>query len=195
MVYYSYRILSGQSRHFLIGSSQTGSQFFLYCFMYLSMYFIFHHFHPSISSLFPYPSTPPKYLVSLTTALLAFVSASLPSFAFSHISSLTPSLVSSILTSTLEFVPSPSRWLCHPVLVPLYPLSPLSTLPSETILPPLLVILHPPLPLLLMRNHNLSPVAWTPIPQCGCLIGFGCGCSAGARLQVVSSYPRTAWAV
>lgn len=43
------------------------------------------------------------------------------------------------------------------------------------------------LPLLLMRIHNLSPVAWTPIPQCGCLIGFGCGCTSGTQLQVVSS--------
>lgn len=35
------------------------------------------------------------------------------------------------------------------------------------------------------RLHNLSPVASAPIPQCGRLIGLGCGCSAGAQLQVV----------
>lgn len=85
--------------------------------------------------------------------------------------------------------------------LPLQPFYPLFTR-FETIPPPFLLkriaasLLLPSFPSFpLMRIHNLSPVAWTPIPQCGCLIGFGCGCTSGTRLQVVSSWPRAAWAV
>lgn len=67
------------------------------------------------------------------------------------------------------------------------------SLPLQRIAASLFLPSSPSFPL--MRIHNLSPVAWTPIPQCGCLIGFGCGCTSGTELQVVSSWPRAAWAV
>lgn len=152
MLHYCYRTLSGQNSHFLIGSSQTESLLFLYFYMYLFIYFTFRQLHP-VSSLFPYPHTPPKFLVSLTTTLLAFASRFIsilkPYPAISHPSSLIPLLVfTQLLHSNLSSLPSGHS--LNPSLFPLYPLSPLSTLSSEAILPLFQsTILHPPLALLL----------------------------------------------
>lgn len=85
--------------------------------------------------------------------------------------------------------PAPSTFL--PPFHPFW--NHISSLPLKRIAASLFLPSSPSFPL--MRIHNLSPVAWTPIPQCGCLIGFGCGCTSGTRLQVVSSWPRAAWAV
>lgn len=117
--------------------------FYLFLPSVTSIFLSLHHFH-----------TPPRCLASLTTAFLAFVPLSI---LFKNLlSCVYPPSFTCISTSPVFFVPSPFRYLC---IIVLYPRSPCSTVPSETIPPPFLIFLHPPLPLLLMRNHNLSPVA------------------------------------
>lgn len=111
---------------------------------------------------FLYPSPPSRQRL----AFILFHRESLPFQLFSK-KPLLPLLQSSCSLAPAPFAPFHPFW------------NHTSTLPPKRI--------STSLPLLLMRIHNLSPVAWTPIPQCGCLIGFGCGCTSGTRLQVVSS--------
>lgn len=133
---------------------------FLPLLLHLSFYFLY------------FPSLPSLCLFTISPSIFTFKRPCLPNNSLTGIWSIPPKS----LCRFPFFHPS-----LPPPFTPLYPSfwNHTSTLPR-----------HPTstsLPLLLTRNHNLSPVAWTPIPQCGCLIGFGCGCSAGARLQVVSS--------
>lgn len=132
LVYYWHWILSGQRRNSLIGSSQTDSHLSLYCFIYLSAFFLFLYSLPTHLHL---PCLPYN---SLTGICPCFNPILKPNSCIRH-------LYLPIIICLLLLLPS--------FLAPLYPISPFFTLPSETVPPPFLVILHPP----------LSPSCWRRI--------------------------------
>lgn len=180
LVYYPYRILSGQMSNFINGSIQTDSHFSLYCFIHLPTIFTIHNFHLPGFSITPFPFTPPIFPV-LITAFVLFDSETLSY----PILKLYPWSLPLNNPSPLPPCPSVnSSFAINSYSIPFQPA--LHFLLKPYLHPSSSSYIHS-LPLLPMRIHNLSPVAWTPTPQfCG-LIGFGCGCSAGAQLQVVSS--------
>ncbi len=106
-----------------------------------SSVFIFRHFHPSLSSLSCYASTPQDFLVFLTIALLTFLFYSILKSCFTRFFSCILHLY--LYRSSRSFGHFPFIYSFLPP-IPSYPLSPL--FPPETIPPPFLVILHPPLP-------------------------------------------------
>lgn len=136
LVYYSYRIFSGQMSNFINGSIQTDSHFSLYCFIHLPTIFTIHNFHLPGFSISPFPFTPPNLpCLHNSICFVRFWDPVLPD-----------SKVVSLIPTSQQSVSSPSVSLCQLLLrhqFLLYPISTRFTLPSETIPPPLLFILHP----------------------------------------------------
>lgn len=158
LVYYSYRILSGQISNFINGSIQTDSHFFLYCFIHRSTFFTLHNFHLLGFSISPFPFTPPIFPVFITafvlfdTETLSYPILKLYPWSL-HLNNPSPPLRVPLST------PPSTSILTLSYFNPLY-----TSFWNHTSTPPR----HPTstsLPLLPMRIHNLSPVAWTPTPQ------------------------------